>query len=78
MTYKIWHSWLSITVVSGLRWIGPQETVSATATANWTPAPTHLPENAAHELFKKDLYPANLCGWQVGPIRMSWMVLTAS
>ncbi|KAH6721503.1 hypothetical protein BKA61DRAFT_159710 [Leptodontidium sp. MPI-SDFR-AT-0119] len=53
-----------ITAVSGLRWVGPQETISATATADWTPAPTKVTENTAHELFGRSLYPANLCGAQ--------------
>ncbi|KAG4433769.1 hypothetical protein IFR05_010736 [Cadophora sp. M221] len=52
---------LLISAVSGLRWVGPQETVSATNTADWTPAPTKVPEKTEHEIFRRDLYPANLC-----------------
>jgi hypothetical protein len=61
MAGSFWLSWLLLTPVSALPWLGPQETFSATATADWSPVPT----NAEHELFKRGLYPVNLCGWQV-------------
>ncbi|KAL2072093.1 hypothetical protein VTL71DRAFT_11436 [Oculimacula yallundae] len=69
MSCRIGLSWLLITTVSGLQWFGPQETVSATATADWTPAPTGTAEDSAHKLFNRQAlgaYPANLLGWQ-GP-----------
>ncbi|KAN0089715.1 hypothetical protein V8E51_019975 [Hyaloscypha variabilis] len=62
MAGSFWLSWLLLTPVSALPWFGPQETFSATATADWSPVPT----NGEHELFKRGLYPVNLCGWQ-GP-----------
>ncbi|KAH7370061.1 hypothetical protein BKA65DRAFT_589489 [Rhexocercosporidium sp. MPI-PUGE-AT-0058] len=66
MTCRIVLLLSSIAVVSGLRWTEPQETISATITADWTPAPTTVPEKSAHELFRRYQYPANLCGAQ-GP-----------
>ncbi|KAH7395596.1 hypothetical protein BKA64DRAFT_62381 [Cadophora sp. MPI-SDFR-AT-0126] len=62
MDCKILLLWLCVNTVSGIRWLGPQETISATATANWTPAPTEK----SHKLIGRDLLPANLCGAQ-GP-----------
>jgi hypothetical protein len=59
MAGTFWLSWLLLSSVSALPWFGPRETISATATANWTPAPT----NGVPELVKRGLYPANLCGW---------------
>ena len=61
MASSLWLSWLILTAVSALPWSGPRETVSATATADWSPVPT----NEVHELIKRDLYPVSLCGWQV-------------
>ncbi|PVH71173.1 hypothetical protein DL98DRAFT_577500 [Cadophora sp. DSE1049] len=62
MNCDIFLLWLCVAAVSGLRWIEPQETISATATANWTPAPTKEP----HKLIGRGVHPANLCGAQ-GP-----------
>jgi hypothetical protein len=61
MASSFWLSWLLLTPVSALPWFGPQETFSATATADWSPIPT----NGEHDLFKRGLYPVDLCGWQV-------------
>ncbi|XMA13930.1 hypothetical protein WAI453_006721 [Rhynchosporium graminicola] len=67
MSCRIGLSWILVTAVSGLHWFGPQETISANATANWTPAPTKSAGDSPHRLFKKEgTYPSNLCGWQ-GP-----------
>lgn len=65
MTCRIGLLWLLISAVSGLRWPGPQETIVATATADWTPVPTNNPGNTIHELFERELYPPNFCGVQV-------------
>ncbi|KAK0101650.1 hypothetical protein ONS95_006810 [Cadophora gregata] len=62
MTCNILLLLLWTTAVLGLGWIGPYETISATATANWTPAPT----KEAHKLIGRGVHPANLCGAQ-GP-----------
>jgi hypothetical protein len=55
--------WILLLVpISAFPWPGPQPTLEAAAFTSQPPAPTNAPE-VPHDLFIRDLYPANLCGW---------------
>ncbi|KAH8595737.1 hypothetical protein B0O99DRAFT_686719 [Bisporella sp. PMI_857] len=51
-------------ISSALPWAGPQQTGArkATATANWSPAPTYHSE-PFHDALKRSLFPVSVCGW---------------
>jgi hypothetical protein len=62
----VWLSSLLLVCVAAIPWSVPEETALTTATANLSPAPTKAIYGGVDlgELFKRDEYTAQLCGWQ--------------
>jgi len=53
-----------LSIATSLPWDGPQQSLSATNTANWSPAPTNDQTNKEDlRLRLRNIYPVALCGW---------------